>query len=91
MNIGGWGINEEHLEDGKYLAWKFDYGSQVRVGQDAMDGCGENIFLLEEMITQLQELGVYTLNRATNEANTNIWSQGWSLDEDIGLEVRWNP
>jgi hypothetical protein len=56
----------------KYLAWKVGSVSQVRVGQDSISGCGENIFLSKDMVIQLQELGFCTLNRVGDAASTSV-------------------
>jgi hypothetical protein len=38
------------LDIGSYLVWRVRDGSQVRVGGDAIMGCGRDIFLLDEII-----------------------------------------
>jgi hypothetical protein len=46
---------------GQFLAWKVVSRNQVRIGMDAIVGCGEHIFLLEELVAHLRKLGICTL------------------------------
>jgi hypothetical protein len=52
----------DFLVVGTYLTWKVGNGSQVRVGADAIMGCGNGIFLLANIIQHLQEIDKCTLN-----------------------------
>lgn len=38
---------------GKFLAWKVGSGALVRVRMDAITGCGENVFLPEDLVQYL--------------------------------------
>jgi hypothetical protein len=38
---------------GKYLAWRVGNGAQVRIGIDAIMGCGQEVFLAENMVLTL--------------------------------------
>ena len=52
---------------GKYLAWRVVNERMTRVGADAMMGCRNNIFLPEELIQHLRNLGISTLNQVMDE------------------------
>jgi hypothetical protein len=62
----------------------------VRIGTNAIVGCREYIFLPKGLVNQSRMNGLYTLNRIANTEATSIWTQGWSLVEDLGLDVIWN-
>jgi hypothetical protein len=74
---------------GKYMAWKVGNGAQVRIGSDAIIGCGEDIFLPATIVLHLQELDKCTLNKVDKPQDTTIWSQGWLSDQDLKLEMKW--
>jgi hypothetical protein len=74
---------------GSYLAWRVGNGSQVRVGEDAIMGCGRDIFLPDEIIQHLQVIGRCTLNLIDSPDDTSLWSQGWRKETDLGLQ-RWD-
>jgi hypothetical protein len=57
---------------GSYLAWRVGDGSQVRVGVDAIMGCGRDIFLPDEIIQHLQVIGRCTLNLIDNPDDTSL-------------------
>jgi hypothetical protein len=62
----------------------------VRIGTNAIVGCREDIFLPKGLVNQSRMNGLYTLNRIENTEATSIWTQGWSLVEELGLDVIWN-
>jgi hypothetical protein len=71
---------------GSYLAWNVGDGTCVRLGADAIAGCGNDIFLPQELILQLQERGLFKLNHVSNPGITDIWHQGWMSAGMLGLE-----
>jgi len=70
---------------GLYLAWKVRNVLKVRVGVDAIMGCGNGIFLLVELIQYLQEIGRCTMHLIGYPNITNIWSQGCMYVIYLGL------
>jgi hypothetical protein len=44
----------------------------VRIGTDAIVGCGEHIFLLQDLVGYLRELGICTLNRIEDNLSSTI-------------------
>eukprot|EP01018_Ginkgo_biloba_P018081 Gb_04379 [translate_table: standard] len=60
----------------EFLAWRVGNGTQVRLGVDAIMGCGQNIFLPEDLVLQLQLLGRCTLDKIANPLDTTLWRQG---------------
>lgn len=75
---------------GRFLAWKVGNGRHVRVGADAIVGCGENIFLQEAIVASLQELGKCTLNKIDDPVATTSWQQGWHSTTGLGLDENWS-
>eukprot|EP01018_Ginkgo_biloba_P003692 Gb_00828 [translate_table: standard] len=49
---------------------------EVRLGVDSIMRCGQNIFLLEALVLQLQLLGRCTLDKITSPLDTTLWRQG---------------
>jgi hypothetical protein len=61
---------------GKYLAWRVSNGAQVRIGIDALMGCGKKVFFAKNKVLTLQELRRCTSNMVNNPTETTLWSQG---------------
>eukprot|EP01018_Ginkgo_biloba_P006292 Gb_12492 [translate_table: standard] len=59
----------------------------VRLGVDAIMGCGQNIFLLEALVLQLQLLRRCTLDKIASPLDTTPWRQGWLTANSLGLGV----
>jgi hypothetical protein len=57
---------------GKRLAWKVGSRVQVRAAIDAIVSCGNNDFLLREVIYFLRNVGRVGLNRCANPFSTSI-------------------
>ena len=58
----------------------------MRIGVDAVMGCGRDIFLLKMLIHHLQLIGRVTLNLIDNPLETTLRGQAWLKEEDMGLE-----
>jgi hypothetical protein len=55
-------------------------------GVDAILGCGNGIFLPEEMIQILHDQGMFTLNQIVDQDSTDMWHQGWLSVGTLGLQ-----
>ena len=68
-------------------------GRLLWIGFDAILGCGNNIYLLDNLINLLHEMSFYTLNQITNRNYIELWNQGLISTIVLGLEgdyvVRW--
>jgi hypothetical protein len=56
----------------RFLALKVGTYYSVRIGMHAIIGCGDGIFFLECIVSQLQDLGRRILNRIKDGARTTI-------------------
>jgi hypothetical protein len=59
---------------GNFLAWKVGSREKVRIRVDAIPGCGANIFLPDNLVTHLHDIGRCTLNRISGDTRTTIWT-----------------
>ena len=74
---------------GCFLAWKVGNGSQVRIGEYSIMGCGRDIFFLEGLVHHLYLIGKVTLNLIDKLVETTLQCQGWLREGDLGLKVEW--
>ena len=54
-------------------------GNQVRVGEDAILGCGNNIFFPLELSKFLHDRGLLIVNQEVDLNFSSIWKWGWAL------------
>lgn len=53
------------------FSWRVSYGKWVRVGTNTIMGCGNKVFLSNNMIYYLHNIGKHTLNFVVNPMTTN--------------------
>jgi hypothetical protein len=57
---------------------------------DIIAGCGQNIFLLNNLINYLPEASTCTLKKIGNQETKIVWNQGWLSTQDMGLDAIWH-
>jgi len=58
----------------------------IRVGVDAIMGCGHGVFLPPAFIQFFQDTGRCTLNLFGDHFTTDIWHRGWISAQDLSLD-----
>jgi len=71
---------------GNGLAWKIGNGHLVHIGVDPCPGSDVSHVLPQNIITSLQEQGIFILNQVVDPLFTTIWSLGWKSTISLGLE-----
>jgi hypothetical protein len=74
---------------GHFLAWKVGSGRKVRIGFDVIVGCGDNIFLSDNLVDHLCEWGIYALNHIGDITLSSILHQHWLTTEYLGMTNNW--
>jgi len=74
----------------KYLAWKVENSTKVRIGSNVIVNCGERIILAEELIVALRLKGLCTLNHVANMEVSTIWAHNWFTTLNLTLEDTWS-
>jgi len=74
---------------GIMFGWKAGNGEDVRVGVDAIMGCGNQVRLYLELINYNDGKNIRVLKYCSYLARADIWSQAWKTPHELGLEGGW--
>jgi hypothetical protein len=77
-----------------WMAWKSGSGHSISVGRDALIGLGQDSYLSQELINNLNHKNIHLLFQASRPMVRGSLGKNWVCSSELGLEgdlaVEWD-